>query len=126
VTGGEYGGTYCFNRWTGEQKWYSKRNNTHFEEGIPALYKNAAYLVEHTNIKSIDLGTGSIHWEIEVNEEYLPLDVQVLDLSGKLYYSGELKSKSSKIDCSGYPSGVYIVTFNKQDLIKVTKKLVKE
>ena len=69
VTGGEYGGTYCFNRWTGEQKWYSKRDNTHFEEGIPAMYKNAAYLVEHTSIKSIDLGTGQANWEIEVNEE---------------------------------------------------------
>jgi hypothetical protein len=64
--------------------------------------------------------------EIEVNEEYLPLDVQVLDLNGKVYYSGALKTESTKIDCSGYPSGVYIVTFNKQDLIKVTKKLVKE
>ncbi len=69
VTGGEYGGTYCFNRWTGEQKWYSRRDNNHYEEGIPSMYKNAAYLVEQKTIKSIDLSTGDANWETEVTEE---------------------------------------------------------
>ena len=69
VTGGEYGGTYCFDRWTGEEKWYSKRDNNHFEEGIPSLYKNAAYLVEQATIKSINLSTGEVNWEIAVKEE---------------------------------------------------------
>jgi hypothetical protein len=59
-------------------------------------------------------------------EEYLPLQVRVFDVNGKLYYAGELKTKQAEIDCSKFPSGLYFVTFNKQDLINVTKKFVKE
>ncbi len=103
VTGGEYGGTYCFNRWTGEQKWYSKRDDNHYEEGIPALYKNAAYLAEHQTIKSINLSSGAVNWEIAVTEEeayLLERNALVDSLHQQLIWPGKINIYAFDLETS--------------------------
>jgi hypothetical protein len=65
---------------------------------------------------------GIINIEI-ANKDFL--DIELRDLSGRLFYQGNIKSKTS-IDLSDFQNGLYILLIRDKDLVCGYKRVLKE
>jgi hypothetical protein len=79
------------------------------------------YPVRNLYISHADKDTSNL-----VGDDFLPLQIKILDLYGNVHYSGELNSVSDRIDVSGLPSGMYLVSFQKAGIAGITRKIVKQ
>jgi hypothetical protein len=62
---------------------------------------------------------------LELNEDFQQADVIVVDVLGKIVFSGKKLEASTQINLSDYPAGMYFIKLVKDDLCK-TEKIIKQ
>jgi len=64
MSGGKYGGLYCFNRWTGEEKWFNDLGS--YVDWTPSIFNNVIYTSADNIITAFDSWTGNKLWDIDL------------------------------------------------------------
>lgn len=89
MAGGEYGGVYCFDRWTGKKLWYVKtKQETNW---TPSVYENMVYAVGGGELKVINIETGAVEWQNDFKDyaSFINESVIIDSINNSLIYKGE-------------------------------------
>lgn len=64
MAGGEFGGVYCFDRWTGKELWFQDLDI--YGEWTPSIYDSTVVVNNNGEIIAHELGSGSMLWSVDL------------------------------------------------------------